>query len=338
MLELDGSYGEGGGQLIRFGVALSTITHTPVKIFNIRAKREKPGLKRQHVTAIDAVAKLTSAKVIGNFVDSQQLEFYPGENFTFEENLKFEVGTAGSVFLVLQAVLLPIIHYGKTITITVFGGTDVPKAPTLDYFRYIFIPMMKKVGVTIEVLDYRRGYYPKGNGYIQCRVQRTECKVPFTLIDKGLLKSNAAYIYISRLPFHIAERIKNQILTRSENLKINITDELEKSFGAGCGLTLVMEYENTVLGSSVVGEKGLPSEKLADLCFNELDYELKSSATIDVHLADQILPHLWFADYKSRFFVSKLSEHFKTVIWLLEKFKHREYILKKNRANYEVSL
>ena len=165
MLKIDGSYGEGGGQVIRTAIALSCITNKPIRIINIRKGRSQPGLKAQHRTGINAAAKICGAKVRGNELGSTELEFEPGKHM--HGKFQFNVGTAGSVTLVLQT-LVPIAAFGKdNSTFEIIGGTDVKFAPTIDYFMHVFSRNMKIMGLEIATSEVRRGFYPKGGGNVR---------------------------------------------------------------------------------------------------------------------------------------------------------------------------
>ena len=204
MIEIDGSYGEGGGQILRTGLALSALTTKPVKIFNIRANRPTPGLKRQHMVAIESVMNICNAEVKGLFQGSTTLEFYPGK--LRGGDYSFDIGTAGSITLVLQACMLPSLFAEKTTRLSITGGTDVKWSPPWDYFRYVILPLLSKIGVKIDGYLHMRGYYPAGGGKAQVIIYPCDkiigTQFPEEITDiRGKVNS-------ANLPRSIAERMK----------------------------------------------------------------------------------------------------------------------------------
>ena len=177
MLEIDGSHGEGGGQIVRMAVALSALRSTAVRVVNVRAKRAKPGLAAQHATAIRAVAGLCAARVQGAEVGSGEFTFEPGP--LRSGRFSFDVGTAGAVTLVLQACLPAAFRAGDT-ELEIRGGTDVPWSPPLDYFGHVFLGLLRKMGGRAEVEVARRGYYPRGGGLVRVRAAQERVERAFT--------------------------------------------------------------------------------------------------------------------------------------------------------------
>ena len=162
MLEIDGSYGEGGGQILRNAVALSVLTNKPIKILNIRANRPNPGIKAQHYVALKSIVEITNAEAKGLKIGSSQISFKP--NKINGGIYKFDIGTAGSITLVFQACILALTKCTENITIRLTGGTDVRWSPTWDYFQNVYLPLIKKMGITVQSKLILRGYYPKGGG------------------------------------------------------------------------------------------------------------------------------------------------------------------------------
>ncbi len=315
MIEIDGSFGEGGGQIVRTAIALSALTKKPVKIFNIRAKRKKPGLSYQHITAVESVRRLCDGEVKNLEKGSSVIEFYPkkirGKNFSFD------VGTAGSVTLVLQCCLLPSLFSNESTRITIKGGTDVKWAPPADYFRNVFLKILSKMGANIEFKIMKRGFYPKGGGEIEVNIEPVKELKPLNLSQKKGTKKINGTAFISNLPEHIIKRMKDTALKKLLDYDVKIKDEIAHSFSPGAGITL---WTDNLLGASCLGEKGVSAETIGENAANDLLQEIKSGATLDVYATDQVLPYLALAKDKSVFLTRKISTHAETNMWLIKKF------------------
>ncbi len=318
MLEINGAYGEGGGQILRTALTLSALTQTPVSVTNIRANRPKPGLSAQHVAAIRAVAELCNARTSELEVGARTIEFVPGEIRGGE--FKFDIGTAGSITLVLQACVLPALHAGQNIKLTITGGTDVKWSPPIDHFKHLFLKLMEKMNVHVELEIVDRGYYPKGGGVVEVNILPiTEFK-PLQIPERGEVKKISGIINLTGLPSHISNRIENSAVTKLTSYQnVNITKDIRDCEPSqGTGITLWAETEHSVLGASALGERGVPAEKVGSSAAEGLVHELECGGSVDVHAADQLLPYLGIAG--GEFTVRELSSHAKTNIWLIEQF------------------
>jgi len=320
-LEIDGSTGEGGGQLLRSAVALAAVTGTAVRIVRIRARRAKPGLAPQHLTAVRAVAAMCDAHVEGLAQGSQQIVFAPGTVRGGEH--RFEVGTAGSVTLVLQA-LLPVMVMAPSVTrVAIAGGTDVPAAPPLDYLREVLLPLLARVGVDARVECLRRGYYPRGGGEITCTLRRAALR-PVELTAPGPLASIDAFTHVGNLPEHIAQRMAAAAAARlREVAELRVHASVlgpDAAQGAGGAIVLRARTGASVLGAARVAERGVSAERLGDEAGSELLACLASGAALDVHAADQLAIHLALAGPGSHFTVRTLTAHASTAFWLIERF------------------
>ncbi|MDI6708916.1 MAG: RNA 3'-terminal phosphate cyclase [Candidatus Thermoplasmatota archaeon] len=323
MIVIDGSYGEGGGQILRTAVALSALTKKPVRVVNVRAKRSKPGLQAQHLTAVKSVAELCSAEVKGLEKNSKELEFYPGKLKGGE--FKLDVGTAGSVTLVLQCCLLSSIFSSSQVRLSITGGTDVKFAPPIDYFKNVFLKLLEKLGIEAELELIRRGYYPRGGGEVEILIKPVKEIKPLSLERGGSLKQVEGLCFISNLPDNILKRIKHSALKELINYPTKIEENVSLAYGQSAGITLWADYESTCLGSSCLGEKGLPAEKVGSEAALNLLKEINSGATLDIHAADQILPYLALAKGESKFLVRELSLHAQTNMWLIKNFLDVEF-------------
>jgi len=321
MIVVDGSYGEGGGQLVRTAVALAAITGESVRLTNIRARRAPPGLAPQHVTAVRSVASLCAARVEGLEVRSQELVFYPGK--VRGGQFEFNVGTAGSITLVLQAVLPVALVCDVSVYMRIMGGTDVKMAPPLDYLRYVMLPLLTRMGADVRLTLKRRGYYPRGGGEIEVTVQPGPLR-PLCLETVGTIESIQGVAHISNLPAHIVERMQHTaIQALSDYPHVNIETQVlgrDQAIGQGGAIVLWAMMAYGVLGGAEVAQRGIPAERIALNAAEALRAELLAGAAVDVHAADQLLIYCALAEGPSSFVVRTPSSHARTTLWLLGQF------------------
>ncbi len=324
MLKIDGSYGEGGGQILRTALSLSCVTRTPIEIYNIRKRRRNPGLQPQHLAGVKACAKISSAEVEGGVLGSTELKFIPGElkSGNYEFNVAEERGSAGSVSLVLQSVLLPLLFAKNKSEITIKGGTQVPFSPPFDYVARVLLPFLRKLGIEAEAEIIKYGFYPKGGGEIRLNVKPVRELNPVNLESRGKLIRINGTCAVSNLPVEVAKREKAEIesIFGKENLNCEIEIREVDSKGQGNYVFLLADFENNLAGFSALGERGKPAEKVArEACLSLLEF-LKTEAALEEHLADQILPFLALTKRPSSFTVSKITSHLQTNVWVVEKF------------------
>ncbi|MCJ2520752.1 MAG: RNA 3'-terminal phosphate cyclase [Candidatus Thermoplasmatota archaeon] len=322
MIEVDGSHGEGGGQIYRMALALAALKGEEVRITNIRAGRPKPGLARQHMTAAKAVASMTDGRVKGLRLGSPEVIFRPGP--LKGGSISLDVGTAGSVTLVLQACLLPAILAGAPTVFRIRGGTDVKWSPPADYFIHVFLPQLKRMSIHAEMSILKRGYYPRGGGLVEMRVEPCPSIRALRLPNLGEIRSIGGKAHVSNLPEHIAQRMRRSAMRQLVDYRnVDIHQELygeSEAVRAGGAIALWAEFDNTTIGSSALAEKGVKAEDLGRGAAEELLADLKAGATLDVHAADQLLPYMAMAQDASSFTVREVSGHTRTLFWLLSKF------------------
>lgn len=341
MLTIDGSYHEGGGQILRTALALSSLTRTSFDMHNIRKGRKVPGLKAQHKTGVLALRQLCDAKFTDVEIGSENVSFYPG--IIKSGNFEIDIGTAGSITLLFQSILLPSLFADKKVSWKITGGTDVIWSPQFDYFANVLVPYLKRFA-DIEIKLEKRGYYPKGGGkvlikidpkfhlrdfenFAELRKHLAEEVKPYTL-DKQLelvkingVAHSSSTLQKAEVADRLAETAKSNLL--SFKVPIDIRIEYQQTYSDGCGIALWALFSNgeniTVSGTDSLGEKRLSSEQVAGKAADELKKEIKSGAVIDKHLADQLIPFIALVP-GSVIKISEITPHTLTNIWVVEQF------------------
>jgi RNA 3'-phosphate cyclase len=327
MIEIDGSYGEGGGQILRTSVALSALTMRPVRISKIRAGRPKPGLKKQHMAGIELVAQLVGAEVNGLEVGSSQINFVPKERSV--GHFKYDIGTAGAISLVLQAALPAAVLSPEPVTFSLIGGTDVKWSPPIDYMREVFAKQLAKIGSRIDISLKKRGHYPRGGGRVSCEVTPVDVIKPMESIEFGEILEVEGISHCVRLPSHVARRqaaSAETLLQENSIRKITIEKEYypkgsDKHLGPGSGIVLWTESESGArIGADALGERGIRAEDVGKSCAQHLLNELSTGMAVDSHLADMLVPYLALADGESKLGITSVTEHLRTNIWASKQF------------------
>ena len=321
-LQIDGSYGEGGGQLTRLAMALAALTGRPIELSNIRARRPKPGLAAQHLAALRAVAALCGGELEGAALGACEVRFRPGP--IRGGHYRFEVGTAGSLGLVLQAALPVALRADGPSRLHLVGGTDVKMAPPLDYLRLVFLPWLADMGARVEVVSVRHGYYPRGGGELVLEVAPCRRLQPLAAESRGALREITGRAHVAHLPLHIAERMAASARGLLADLApVRIDCEVlgeDRAWGTGGAMVLVARSEHGRLGAAVVAQRGVTAERLGEEAGRALRADLESGAAVDLHAADQLLVYAALAGAGSSFTVRELSLHARTAIWLIERF------------------
>lgn len=319
MLEIDASYLEGGGQILRTSLALATLLKKPISIQNIRAKRPNPGLQKQHLTAVETLAKLCSAKLKGATLHSQGLEFEPGNIQSLSLNVN--IGTAGSVCLLLQT-LLPCTMLRET-KLRIIGGTDVPFAPTFFHMQKVLLPALQKSGTKFSMQLVQHGFYPKGLGTVSFHSQPAKLPLkPINLTEFGNLSHIEIYSYSADLPKEVCIRQLKSAKEILQQLNVDIIEHLdfkEKSATIGSGIDIIAHFSNgTTIGTNALGKKDLPAKKVGQQAADAMLTELSTKKPVDSHLADQLIPFMALASGTSTIECTKLSNHCLTNIFVTE--------------------
>ncbi len=320
MIEIDGSIGEGGGQILRTALSLSCHFEESVRIFNIRIKRKNPGLQPQHLMCVKAAQLISGAEVKGDFIGSLELLFTPKK--VRGGSYRFDIGTAGSTSLVLQTVLLPLCLTRDESQIMITGGTHVPWSPSFHYLRDVFLRFLEKIGIHVEINLERAGFYPKGGGIIKASVKPVSSVSSVVIEDRGSLKSLRSISAAGNLPQSIAERQKRGALEALKTYGFDIESEVfsVSCIGQGTFFFLLGEFENSISGFSSIGEKGKRAEEVGREAAEEFLKFYQSGASLDKRLADQIVPYLALSNNHSLFSTSEVTEHLLTNVEVIKKF------------------
>ena len=358
MLTLDGSYGEGGGSLTRIALAMSVLTNTPVRITNIRSKRSNPGLKPQHLHAIKALKELTNADVEGNTLASEELFFTPNRFKT--KNLEIDIGTAGSISLLLQSLIPPLMFATRTTKLTIKGGTQGKWQMPVEYLKNVYFPYIKKFSTTLDIKLIKRGYYPKGGGLIELKIKPKYKLKDYPFLEDLILKlkedklqfdqTNQSHLIringVSHSSIKLDTVADRQSTTARMNLTkydvpINIRSEYPNTLSLGSGITLWATFSRDkdelsdknpiIVGSDNIGEKGIKAEDVAIKAVKSLDKEINSKASIDEHLADNLI--LWLALAGGEITTSNITNHTKTNIWVIEQFLGKIFKIENNKIS-----
>lgn len=338
LLVIDGSYGEGGGQILRTAIAYSVYTQTPIEINNIRANRPIPGLRPQHYTAISCLQAICNAEVSGLSIGSCSIKFSPGP--VRPGSFTFDIGTAGNITLILQACLLGGLRTSGPLTISLTGGTDVLWAPSWDYFTHVFLPLVRRMGVKAEARLFQRGYYPKGGGRAALTISPLSGLRPFVVDGPQSFSVMEGIIHSSGLPEHIAVRMRHAAIKEATaaGLQASLAVEQVSSLSMGVGITVWSSTNETVLGSGVLGERRVPAEQVAEGAVRRLVSDIRAGATLDAHAVDQLLPYMVACPKTSRCLVRDCSSHMKTNIWVLQQFLPRRLELLSREEVWQVAV
>lgn len=323
MIVIDGSFGEGGGQILRTGLGLALFTGKAFKIENIRAVRKKPGLLRQHLTAVKAAQEISLARVSGAEIKSRELVFFPGK--IKPGNYRFAVGTAGSATLVLQTILPALLTGKGEWDITFEGGTHNPFAPPFDFLKETFFGVLEKMGAVIQASLVSYGFYPAGGGKFRVKVKGSGSGglEKISLEQRGKHIENSAYCVVAKIPFDIAAD-EAAIIARQLGWDNQCCKPLEvKSNGPGNIVLIKVKSENIAIVFTGFGQKGISRERVAQTAVKQVKYYLEKDLVVDKYLADQLLVPMTVAGGGS-FITGKPSLHTLTNIEVIRKFTDQE--------------
>jgi RNA 3'-terminal phosphate cyclase (ATP) len=320
MIEIDGSHGEGGGQILRTALALSCMFRKPFRIINIRRNRQKPGLRPQHLTGVRAAQSVSGAQVTGDRTGSSELTFSPAE--VKAGDYSFDVGTAGSTLLVLQTLLPPLLFAENRSTVTLTGGTHVPFSPSYPYVSGVFTPALAKLGLEVQLSIESYGFYPRGGGKIGAEIRPAAKILSLRMAERGKLLAITGSSAVGRLPRSIAERqrkaamekIRSGIGESEVGVRIDLLEA--PTPGQGTFLFLHAASENAVAGFTSLGAIGKRAEAVGEEAAAEFLRYHSTGSALDSHLPDQIVIYLSLCAEMSVFTTSRISQHLLTNLWV----------------------
>ena len=321
VLNVDGSRGEGGGQILRTAAAFSAILGRPVRVERIRAGRRVPGLKRQHASALHVLARVTGGRVEGAVEGSSEVSFFPGDART--GSLSLDMGTAASITLVLQAVVPAVALSGRRTRLDLAGGTDVPWSPTFDYFANVVREAFRQVGIEFDATAERRGYYPRGGGRVVASVEPSSGVKPMDLVSRGDLPGVRVVSRCGALPRRVAERQLSAAsrLLEGGGIEVSAGEASEApSDSPGSSVLVYSAGAAALLGADAIGAKGKPSEEVGREAAARFAAEARSGACLDSNLADMVIPLLSLAPSPSRVKVREVTSHLATGLEIARQF------------------
>ena len=337
MIEIDGSQKGGSGTILRLAVALSAIIEQPSHIYNIRQNRPQPGLRPQHLEAVLTAARLCDAELEGAEVDSRELWFTPKR--VKGGKIEAEIGTAGSIPMLLMTVL-PICAYAESsVNLHVSkGGTDVSHSPTINYLRFVLLPTLQRIGLNATLTVQKYGYYPKGNGEVTVSVEPCKFLKSLHLENFGKIKairgvSICTFLAERKVAERQAKAANNYLNERGFKADIQIINDESNSLQRGSSLVLWAETDtNVVVGADAIGELRKTSETVGKEAAEKLFAEISPKPTVDVHMADLLVPYIALAKGNSVYLTRTITEHLQTNIWVAERILNTRFnILKAGR-------
>jgi len=341
VLEVDGSQKSGSGTILRLSIALAGVLGEALHIYNIRQKRGQPGLRPQHLEAVLTAAKLCDTEIEGATLNSQELWFKPQE--IRGGNILAEIGTAGSIPMLLLTIL-PLCAFAKhTVRVHITrGGTDVRHSPTINYLRHVLLPMLGRMGLKTSLNIEKYGYYPKGMGEVSLEVQPCQQLDPLRLEDFGALEevsglSVCTFLEDRRVAERQAEAAKKYLKARGYEADIHVVNDRSNPVQKGSSLVLWARTSSGVLlGGDAIGELRKPSEVVGREAAENLCKELKAKPTVDVHLADMLVPYVALAEGSSTYLTRTVTDHLDTNVWLAQKILGVEFHVSKAGNLYRV--
>ena len=325
MIEIDGSHGEGGGQVLRTALSLSCLSGKPFRIVNIRKGRKKPGLAPQHLASVRAAREISGAQVSGDRQGSVELVFSPGE--VRGGDFSLDVGTAGSTLLVLQTILPPLLFAREKSTVTIRGGTHVPGSPSFHHAAFALLPTLRRLGLHVSLDIETYGFYPRGGGKIRAGILPADRVLPLRIAERGKVQAIRGWSGVGALPLSIAKRQRdaaNRAIgsrlrdgtfpTEIEVLSVPVT-------GQGTFLFLSVETDHAVAGFASLGERGKRAEDVGEEAAASLAAYCETRAALGPHLPDQIVLYLATCKEGSSFTTSRVTEHLATNLWTIGQFR-----------------
>jgi RNA 3'-terminal phosphate cyclase (ATP) len=341
LIEIDGSQKSGSGTILRLSIALAAILGQPLHIYNIRQNRPQPGLRPQHLEAVLTAGRLCDAKLEGASVGSHDLRFTPKK--VKGGRIEAEIGTAGSIPMLMMTVLPICVFAEDVVNLHVSkGGTDVSHSPTINYLRSVLLPVLRQMGINAHLTVHKYGYYPKGMGEATLTVEPCKSLQPIHMEVFGKIKTIKGVSVCTFLSERkVAER---QAKTANEYLEekgymanIQIINDRSNPLQNGSSLVLWAETDTgVILGADAIGELRKTSETVGKEASEKLYAEISAMPTVDMHLADMLIPYIALAKNRSQYLTRKMSDHLETNVWLAEKMLRVSFNIKKVNELYKV--
>ena len=332
-LQVDGSFGEGGGQILRTAVLFSIVAHRPIRVFRIRAGREVPGLRAQHVAVLEILRDISGGNLEGATVGSGEISFSPGDGY--RGSLQVDLKTAASVTLVLQAVVPAVSLSASSLNLALTGGTDVPWSPSFDYFAKVLREGFRMAGIEFEVKASRRGYYPRGGGKATCVIRPCPEVNALRLSSRPGDHPVAITSRCGRLPAHVSARqaLSATEALRSEGIQVGeVTSSVEDADSPGSSVLLCEVADGCLMGTDALGAKGRPADEVGEDAARRFAAQMRTGACIDVNLADMLAPVVALSETESLLRVPAVTEHLTTSLHVARLFTSCDYSFTKDGA------
>ena len=341
MFDIDGSQKSGSGTILRISIALAAISGQPLHIYNIRQNRPQPGLKPQHLEAVMTAARLCNAELKGAELNSRELWFKPRE--IRGGSVEAEIGTAGSIPMLLMTVLPICIFAEETVHLHVSrGGTDVSNSPSINYMRYVLLPTLKRMGISMSLTVHKYGYYPKGMGEVALTVEPCRFLKPLLLENFGKIQavkgvSVCTFLADRRVAERQAKAANEYMKERGHMADIQVVNDQSNPLQKGSSLVLWAETDTgTILGADAIGELRKTSEAVGREAAEKLGKEIPAKPTVDIHLADMLIPYMALTKGASAYLARTISDHLQTNIWLAETMLNVKFHIEKVDGLYRI--
>jgi RNA 3'-terminal phosphate cyclase (ATP) len=341
LFKIDGSYGEGGGQIVRTAVSLSAITRKPVEITNIRGGRRVPGLRRQHLTAVKALADLFHAKVDNLQIGADWIRFTPSQDKFEEGSMKIDVQSAGSITMILLTLIPAVSLSRKSLSVQVIGGTDTSMSPTADYLRYVVKEAYQAIGIKFQIQILRRGYYPKGGGIIIAEID--PCRLPDStnLLATRQVEPMIASV-CSQLPKHVGERQISSALLNLEKNGVHCNGysfSFESSSSPGSSILVYTKSDfGPFIGGDSIGMRGKRAEEVGAEAAQSFLETYRANVPVDFFLGDMLVVPLSLMAGSSRYRVGRVTEHLTTNLHIASQIVGCKYSVEPEENTYIIKI
>jgi RNA 3'-terminal phosphate cyclase (ATP) len=341
LLRVDGSYGEGGGQIVRTAVSLSAITRKPVEITNIRARRRVPGLRRQHLSAVKALADLFHARVDNLQIGADWIRFTPSLDKFEEGSMKIDVQSAGSITMILLTLIPAVSLSGKSLSVQIIGGTDTSMSPTTDYLRYVVKEAYQTIGIKFQIQILRRGYYPKGGGIVIAEID--PCRLPdsTTLLATRQIEPMIASV-CSQLPKNVGERQISSALVNLEKNGVHCNSysfSFESSLSPGSSILVYAKSDfGPFIGGDSIGMRGKRAEEVGAEAAQRFLETYRTNVPIDFFLADMLVVPLSLMSGRSRYRIGRVTEHLTTNLHIARQIVSCKYSIEPAENTYIINI